>query len=230
MKPMLRRIPILLATLGWLALPLAVPPAWAVDPLPGRMPGLQLPPRLQKPTGKVRVGSWVEFSVRDITKQRRFRLHWALVGKTRRSYWWELTFRQARKPIMRIKTLIPGPLKKPGRIKRVIIQTGTSQPLELPVKSGQKLMNVYLRRRRGARMKDHGTVQMKVAAGTFLTRHYSWQDATGQTVHEWISDKAGIWGLVRFTSSRFAMELIGQGHSARSRIRGIPAKWHLPGR
>ncbi len=230
MKPMLRRTLISCAAVAVVALPLGTTPARADDPLPGRMPGMQLPPRLQKPMGKVSVGSWVEFSVKDNVKRRRFRLHWALVGKTGRSYWWELTFREARKPMMRIKTLIQGTVTKPNRIKRVIVQSGTSQALELPMKSGQKLMNVYLRKRRGARMKDHGAVTLKVAAGTFATRHYSWKDTAGQTVHEWISRKAGIWGLVRFHSPRFQMELIGQGRGARSRIRGIPAKWHLPGR
>lgn len=230
MRPMLRRTIISVVTIGSLALPMAAPPARAGDPLPGRMPGVQLPPRLQKPVGKLRVGSWVEFSVRDVTKGRRFRLHWAMVGKTGRSYWWELTIREARKPRMRIKTLIQGTVTKPSHIKRVIIQFGTSQPLELPLKSGQKLMNVYLRKRRGARMKDHGAVKLKVAAGTFQTRHYSWKDSSGQTVHEWISKKAGIWGLVRFRSPGFHMELIGQGRGARTQIRGIPAKWHLPGR
>jgi len=230
MKPMLRRTVISYAFIGLLTLPLGGAPARAGDPLPGRMPGVQLPPTLQKPMGPVRVGSWVEFSVQDLAKRRRFRLHWALVGKTGRSYWWELTFREARKPQMRIKTLIQGTVTKPSRIKRVIVQSGTSQALELPMKAGQKLMNVYLRKRRGARMKDHGAVKLKVAAGTFQTRHYSWKDAAGQTVHEWISRKAGIWGLVRFRSPRFQMELIGQGRGARSRIRGIPAKWHLPGR
>jgi hypothetical protein len=230
MGSMLRRTVTTLATIGLLSLSLPAPPARAGDPLPGRMPGVQLPPRLQKPQGKIRVGSWVEFSIQDITKRRRFRLHWALVGKTGHSYWWELTFRQARKPVMRIKTLIKGTVTKPSRIKRVIVQSGTSQPLELPMKSGQKLMNVYLRKRSGAKTKDHGVVTLKVAAGTFQARHYSWKDTSGQTVHEWTSRKAGIWGLVRFRSSRFRMELIGQGRGARSRIRGIPAKWHLPGR
>lgn len=236
MKPTLCRYRIFqvslatLAALGCLTLPLAEDTARAGDPLPGRMPGMQLPPRLQKPVGKITVGSWVEFSVRDIPKRRRFRLHWALVGKTGRSFWWELTFRVARKPVMRIKTLIKGTITKPSHIKRVIVQSGNTRPLELPLKSGQKLMNVYLRKRRGATMKDHGVVKLKVAAGHFKTRHYSWKDASGQIVHEWISRKAGIWGLVRFSSPRFQMELIGQGRSARSRIRGIPAKWHLPGR
>ncbi len=202
----------------------------AGDPLPGRMPTLTLPPRLQRPSGKVRVGSWVEFSVHDRTRRRRFRLHWALVGKTRRGYWWELTFREARKPLMRIKTLIRGTVTRPSRIRRVIIQSGTTRPLELPMKAGQKLMSVYLRRRRGGKMRDHGAEQLRVAAGLFATRHYSWKDSSGQTVHEWISRRAGIWGLVRFRSPRFGMELIGQGSGARSRIRGIPAKWHLPGR
>lgn len=226
---MLRRTVISLVTIGSLALPLASPSAQAGDPLPGRMPGVQLPPRLQKPMGKIRVGSWVEFSVRDVTKRRRFRLHWALVGKVGRSYWWELTFREARKPVTRIKTLIKGTVTKPGHIKRIIVQTGNTQPLELPMKSGQKLMKVYLRKRRGVAIKDHGAVSLKTAAGTFQTRHHSWKDTSGQTVHEWISRKAGIWGLVRFRTPRFEMVLIGQGSGARSRIRGIPAKWHLPG-
>ncbi len=230
MKPMLRPTLLAVATVGLVTLVLATDTAHAGDPLPGRMPGMQLPPRLQKPMGKIKVGSWVEFSMHDLTRRRRFRLHWALVGKTPRGYWWELTFREARKPLMRIKTLIHGTVTKPSRIKRVIVQSGTTRPLELPIKSGQKLLNVYLRKKSGGRMKDHGAQTLKVAAGTFKTRHYSWKDATGQTVHEWISSKAGIWGLVRFRSPRFKMELLGQGRSARSRIRGIPAKWHLPGR
>jgi hypothetical protein len=219
------------ATLGALVLPLtAATPARADDPLPGRMPGLRLPPRLRKPQGKVSVGSWVEFSLHDRTKHRRIRMHWALVGKTGRAYWWELSLREARRPVMRIKILIQGTVTKPTRIKRVIIQHGTSQALELPLKTGQKIMNVYLRRRRGSKIKNHGTARITVAAGTFDTHHYSWLDESGQTIHEWTSRKAGIWSLVRFQSSRFRMELIGQGRGARTRIRGIPAKWHIPGR
>lgn len=213
-----------------LTLALAAEPAHAGDPLPGRMPGVQLPPRLQKPMGKIRIGSWVEFSVHDVTRRRRFRLHWALVGKAGRDLWWELTFREARKPLVRIKTLVRGPITKPSRIRRVIFQSGTTQPLELPLKKGQKLMSMYLQKKPGGHRKDHGAQTLKVANRTYQTRHYSWKDSTGQTVHEWISRKAGIWGLVRFHAARFKMNLIGQGSGARSRIRGIPAKWHIPGR
>lgn len=230
MQPMRRHCSTAALLVTVLTLALAAEPAHADDPLPGRMPGVQLPPRMQMPMGKIRVGSWVEFSIYDSTKRRRFRLHWALVGKVGSSYWWELTFREARKPLVRIKALIRGTVTKPSRIRRVIFQSGTTQPLELPLKSGQKIMSMYLRKKRGGRRTDHGAQTLTVANRTYQTRHYSWKDNTGQTVHEWISRKAGIWGLVRFRAPRFKMDLIGQGLGARSRIRGIPAKWHLPGR
>ncbi|MFH2006160.1 MAG: hypothetical protein ABI333_06205 [bacterium] len=221
---------LVLPTVTLCALTSVPQPARAADPLPGRMPGLALPPRLRQPTGTVRVGSWVEYSLYDVTQRRRVRLHWALVGKIGTGRWWEMTFREARKPPLRIKTLIQGAVSKPSHIKRVIVQSGRDQALELPVKTGQKIMNVYLRRRQGAAIRNLGAATLVTAAGTFQTRHHSWKDENGQTIHEWTSPTAFIWGLVRFRSPRFRMELIRQGRGARSKIRGIPAKWHLPGR
>ena len=213
-----------------LLLAIAAPTARAGDPLPGQMPGLKLPPRFRRPVGKVQVGSWVEYSLHDQLHRRRARLHWAMVGKIGKLHWWELSLREARKPVLRIKTLVKGSVANPSQITRVIVQTGLSQALELPLKTGQKLMDVYVRPRRGGAFKTVGRERITVAAGTFDARHITWKDAQGQQVHEWVSKAAGIWGLVRFRTPRFRLELIGFGRGARSKIRGVPAKWRLPGK
>lgn len=201
----------------------------ASDPLPGRMPGLRLPPRMETPVGPVKVGSWVEFSVRDLKQEGRVRLRWALVERGADGQWWELTFRMPRQQPLRIKALSQGEGSSPDRVRRVILQTGTSPPLELPLKQGQKLMDMYLRPGAAVKVQELGRVQVTTAAGVFQTQHRRWIDHQGQPVEEWTSPAAGIWGLVRFKNPRFEMELIGQGTGAASGIRGTPTRWHIPG-
>jgi hypothetical protein len=185
---------------------------------------------MEKPAGPVKVGSWAEFSVLDVRAKTRMRLHWALVGKEAGSgSWWELTFRKPRQPSLRIKLLGKGSGNNPEELLRVILQTGQSTPLELPLKQGQRVMDMYIRRGDASGFKDLGAVRLITPAGTFQTRHHRWRDPDGQLVEEWTSPAAAIWGMVRFRTSRFELELIGQGEGATSRIRGAPRKWHIPG-
>lgn len=219
------------ARLGALAAALlvAAPAARGADPLPGRMPGLQLPPRMERPAGPVKVGSWAEFAVVDRRLRTRLRLHWALVATDPRGRWWELTFRKPRQPTLRIKLLAREKTTGPTAALRVIVQAGNNPPLELPLKQGQKVMDLYLRRGAAGAPTDLGKVRLSTAAGTFQTHHRRWRDDQGQLVEEWSSPSAAIWGLVRFRNARFEMELIGQGTGAVSRIRGTPTRWHIPG-
>lgn len=210
--------------------PAAAQGAQGADPLPGRMPGLRLPPRMEKPAGPVKVGSWAEFSVRDLRMKSRMRLHWALVGtEPGGGTWWEMTFRKARQPALRIKLLGKGKGNSPDQLLRVILQTGQSPPLELPLRQGQRVMDLYLRRGAASGLQDLGLVRLTTPAGVFQARHHRWRDHRGQLMEEWSSPAAAIWGLVRFQSPRFEMVLIGQGQGATSRIQGTPTKWHLPG-
>lgn len=200
------------------------------DPLPGRMPGLRLPPRMEKPAGPTKVGSWAEFSVRDLLTKTRMRLHWAFVGReSAGGSWWEMTFRKARQPTLCIKMLYRGKSASADHLLRVILQMGQNAPLELPLKQGQRVMDLYLRKGASSSFEDLGAVRLTTPAGTFLTRHHRWKDHQGQVVEEWSSPQAAIWGLVRFRGQRFEMELIGHGEGATSRIRGTPTKWHIPG-
>lgn len=219
------------ATLGTATLAVqGAPGGQGADPLPGRMPGLRLPPRMEKPAGPVKVGSWCEFSVRDLRLKTRMRLHWALVGQeSSGETWWEMTFRRPRQPSLRIKLLSRGKRSSPDKLQRVILQTGNTPPLELPLQQGQRVMDVYLRRGAASGLQDLGLVRLTTPAGVFQTRHHRWKDHSGQLVEEWSSPTAAIWGMVRFRTERFEMELIGQGEGATSRIRGTPRKWHLPG-
>jgi hypothetical protein len=185
---------------------------------------------MEKPAGPVKVGSWGEFSVRDLRLKTRMRLHWALVGKEPSGeIWWEMTFRKPRQPALRIKMLSRGKQSSPEQLLRVILQTGQSPPLELPLKQGQRVMDLYLRRGAATGLQDLGLVRLATPAGVFQARHHRWKDHDGQLVEEWSSPAAAIWGMVRFRTQRFEMELIGQGEGATSRIRGTPRKWHLPG-
>jgi hypothetical protein len=204
--------------------------AAAEDPLPGRMPELRLPPTAQQPRGPLVVGTWVEYSVYQRRTNRRVRLHWAFVGKDGGKQWWEMAFREGGRDPLVIKMLIRGSLHRADQMERVILQIGSGQPLELPKEQGQKLMDVYLRRPRGASVRDHGTVRLTVAAGTFSCRHFTWKDSEGQEAAEWTSEAARIFGLVRFRTPALELELINQGRGARSRVTRLPAKWHLPGR
>ncbi len=204
-------------------------PSRAADPLPGRMPPLRLPSRMQQPTGPVVVGSWAEYSIHDTQARRRLRLHMALVKKRGHYYWWEMTFRMARLPVLRMRLKVRGKAVRADRVKRVIVQSGTQRPLILPLKKGQQLMNLYIRRKPGTHTRDLGIAQITTPAGRFAARHLVWTDTQGHRADEWSSKAATLWGLVRYRGPRFRMELIGQGKGARSQIRGVPAKWHLPG-
>ena len=224
----MRRASLLVPSLlALLALP--APAARAQDPLPGRMPQLQLPPRMQTPLAGVVVGGWVEYSMVDRKTAKRLRLHWALVGQEGSKRWWELTIRDGQQPAMRIKSLVRGPVNQPSHVERVIVQTGSQTPLELPLKQGQQLVDVYTRPRPGGRIRDLGTEKIVTAAGTFESRHHAWTDADGFGAEEWTSPAVALWGLVRFQNRRFLMELVGHGKNARSQVTGVPVRWQIPG-
>jgi hypothetical protein len=208
---------------------LATAESRGADPLPGQMPELRLPQRLQRVQERPTIGHWVEYSIYDRLRKRRLRLRMALVGKKGKRYWWEFTFRQARLPVLRLKMRVRGTITRVDRLERVILQTGNQRPLEIPLKKGQQMLDMYIKKRPGTKVVDRGKTTVKTAAGTFRARHFVWKDASGFRAQEWSSPKAGLWGLVRYRSKRLRMELIGKGKGARSRIRGVPAKWHIPG-
>jgi hypothetical protein len=175
------------------------------------------------------VGSWVEYSTVDQRTSKRIRMHWALVGQEGTKRWWELTIRDGQQLPLRIKSLVRGPVNQPSHVERVIVQTGNQTPLEMPLKQGQRLVDVYTRPRPGGQLRNLGVERIVTAAGTFETRHQAWTDADGNAAEEWTSPAVSLWGLVRFQNQRFRMELIGHGRNARSQVTGVPVKWQIPG-
>lgn len=203
--------------------------ARAGDPLPGRLPGLKLPSRLSRAPARIEVGTWVEYSLRDRVLRRRVRIRWALVARAAHGFWWEVSFRQSHTPPLHIKVLSKGSVARPDRLRRVIVQSGSARPLELPLKQGQRIMDMYARPGASTPVRRLGTVTLTTPAGRFVTTRQRWTDAAGQTLEEWTSPTARLFGLVRFRSPRFEMLLIRQGAHARSNIRGTPARWRIPG-
>jgi hypothetical protein len=200
-------------------------PALASDPLPGLMPKGELPDALKKVTARTKVGSWVEYSVWQKRVKQRYRWKMALVGKEgKNKYWWEYQIQWGRLRSLVIKILLRGPMHDPKKLVRAIWKPGGHQAVEIPVRKGKKLVDLYALRPRG-KGKLVGKRALQVAAGRFATMYFVSKNRRGQMVHFWTSKSVPIMGLVKLASPSIRLELIGYGSRARSMIRGKPGRW-----
>jgi hypothetical protein len=96
-------------------------------------------------------------------------------------------------------------------VRRSIIQLDDNDPMELPPGSGQFTPP----------KKQVGTATVKVAAGSFSTRHYRDRSKDGSVMEVWMSDQAPPFGIVKLAGEALegknplTMELAARGSDAK---------------
>jgi hypothetical protein len=107
-------------------------------------------------------------------------------------------------------------------VQRMIVQVGANDPMEMPLQGGST---------QGFVKPDPKTLvkeeTVKVAAGSFKTKHYRITSAPGDTADFWVSDKVAPIGVVKMEMTQksnpaipaqFKMELTGVGKGAKTII------------
>lgn len=200
--------------------------AWAQEgiPLPGMMPTGVFLPGKASPGGKgFKVGHWVEYSFirRPQNMSHRFRI--AIVGREDSAYWLEMILSQVHRGEAISKILFdPEASDEQDRVRRVIIQPGSHMPLELPVKSGRKMVPQFTESVGTGKL--IGTEKIRVRAGVFKAKHYK-RTGGSDPCDMWLSENVALWGMVKYRSSKVSMSLAAQGKGAVSRITEQPVKF-----
>lgn len=201
-------------------------PAYAAAqnlPLPGMLPGSRQPgaeataARATTPTGQAPVvGTWAEYRFRR-GAEAPMRVRYALVERTNEGDWLETQYVRGANERLLVRVLVDGRLDRPGRIKRVIVQQGSMQALELPTNRGAEALPPPVPT--GANAQTVGTEAVRVGDRSVATRHVRAREGPSLT-DAWVSTDVPLWGLVRFSSRRFQLDLLDFGDGARSGLVG----------
>jgi hypothetical protein len=120
-------------------------------------------------------------------------------------------------------TLAPG---SEGTVQKLILQVGKNDPMEMPVQGAQ---GKQFSKPDPKNLVKQETV--KVAGGSFKTKHYHDKTPQGDTVDYWVSESVAPLGLVKIEMTQksnpmitgpITMELAGTGKDAKSVITKKP--------
>jgi hypothetical protein len=120
-------------------------------------------------------------------------------------------------------TLAPG---AEGTVQKLILQTGKNDPMEMPLEAAQ---GKQFTKPNPKNLVKQETV--KVAAGSFKTKHYHDKTASGDTVDYWVSESVLPLGLVKIEMNQksnpmiqgpITMELAETGKDAKTAITKKP--------
>lgn len=198
-------------------------------PLPGMLPGSRQPgaEAAAAPPGVVHasaagVGTWAEYRFRR-GAQAPLRVRYSLVERTADGDWLETQYLRGPSDRLLVRVLVEGRLDHPGgRIRRVIVQQGSMQALELPTNRGSEAMPPAIPN--GASAQTIGTEPIRVGDQTLSARHVRAREGPSVT-DAWVSGEVPLWGLVRFSSRRYQLDLLAFGSGARSALVGEPVRF-----
>ncbi len=112
-----------------------------------------------------------------------------------------------------------------GKVQKMVLQLGANDPMEMPVEGSQ---SQFAKPDPKTFVKDE---TVKVAAGSFKTKHYHDKTAQGDTVDFWVSQNVLPLGLVKMEATQksnpmingpIKMELQSTGKGAKSSITKPP--------
>jgi hypothetical protein len=164
---------------------------------------------------KAPVGAWSEYTV-TVADLPPLKQRCALVARDADTQSVEVTSEGGplgAKGKMVLRFVLEADPAKKDRVRRSIIQIDENDPMELPPGSGQfEPLNPK---------KQLGGAKLKVAAGSFATKHYRDKAGDGSVLDVWASDQAPPFGIVKLTGhssegkNPMAMELSARGSDAR---------------
>lgn len=217
------------------ALVLALVPAAALAqnlPLAGMLPGARQPGQAGPSTssagaaGAAEVGTWAEYRFRR-GAEAPLRVRYSLVERSPEGDWLETQYLRGGGTADRllVRVLVEGRIDrmtKQGRIKRVILQQGSMQALELPTSRGAEALPPSVPA--GGPAQTIGTEALQIGDRSVVTRHVRAREGPSVT-DAWVSAEVPLWGLVRFSSRRYHLELLDFGAGARSALVGEPVRF-----
>jgi len=160
---------------------------------------------------KAPVGAWSEYTVKvaDLPPMKQ---RFAMVARDAATHTVEVSSEGgplgSKKMVLRF--ILEADPKK-DRVRRSIIQLEDNDPMELPPGSAQFTPP----------KKQVGTATVKVAAGSFSTRHYKDRSKDGSVMEVWMSDQAPPFGIVKLAGEALegknplTMELAARGSDAK---------------
>jgi hypothetical protein len=188
---------------------------------------------------KAALGSWAEYAMK--AGERTGKLRWALVGREGENHTLEMQMEGAMPPgapsPMTVQmSLVPNPTTSSKPVKRLVMQMGQMDPMEMPLDMPQMQEQRF---QKPDPKKLVGKETIKVGAGSFPTGHY--RDNVNQgTIDVWVSESIPPLGLVKMTLTPksgpggMSIELTGKGTGAKPAITKPakpfdPAMFGMPG-
>ncbi|MBN2725496.1 MAG: hypothetical protein JXR95_15635 [Deltaproteobacteria bacterium] len=183
------------------------------------------------PEKTIKIGSWVSYQIRDLRKNKKYSIRIAFVGRedAGRKTWIEVTLKGIGKTIY-LKMLFKGkPGQQMGDPEETIVKFGKMYAMRLPTAKHPDSIVPVLFRKPLKKPKVVGKMDVRTSAGIFPgALKVKGVDADGNIVEMYHHKNVKLWGMLKFSDSKFEMELTGQGLGARSRINEKPAPFMMP--
>jgi hypothetical protein len=192
-----------------------------------QQPGQGPPMPLALDLAKVPAGSWAEYSM-VMGQMPPMKTRMALVAKSPTANVVETTVEGGMMAMAGGKmtmqmTLAPG---QEGSIKKMIMQVGTSDPMEMPPEMTDK--KAFTKPNPKTLV---GSETLKVPTGSFKTKHYRDKTPQGDTIDYWVSESVPPLGLVKIVvdqksnaqiKGKLTFELSATGKDAKQTITKAP--------
>jgi len=166
-------------------------PATALAQAPGQPPPLPMAVDLKK----VPVGAWAEYDM-TVGQLPPMKSRMALVGKSSEGNTLEMTMQGGMLSMaggkMTVQTVVDLDQGKEKPVKRVIMQIGDNDPMEMPVDNKQQTQ--FHKPDPKSLVKEE---TVKVAAGTFKAKHYREKTPSGDPFDFWVSSDVPPFGIVK---------------------------------
>lgn len=205
--------------LALIIVPLAIPRA-AHAQQPGQGPPLPLAIDLKK----VAIGSWAEYGM-NVGQTAPMKMRMALVGRSGASNTFEMSVEGGMLAMAgRIvtQTVVDVDPTKESSVKKIIMQIADNDPMDMPLDGGLKRQ--FVKPDPKSLVKSE---TIKVAAGSFKTKHYRDKTPQGDPFDFWVSPDAPPLGLVKVEIAQgptpagkgpIRFELTGLGKNAKVTI------------
>jgi len=195
-----------LAASPCLALVLLVAPGRAfAQGAPGQPPPLPMAVDLKK----VAVGAWAEYNM-TVGQMPPMKARMALVAKSDATNTLEMIMQGGMLAMsggkLAMQTIVDADQSKPDPVKKVVMQIGDNEPMEMPIDSRQQ--SQFHKPNPKSFVKDE---TIKVAAGSFKTKHYRDKTPTGDAFDFWVSSEVPPFGIVKVEAEQKRAAAPAQG-------------------
>jgi hypothetical protein len=160
-----------------------------------QQPGHGPPMTVAMDLKKVTLGSWAEYSV-TVGKMPAMKTRMSLVAKGGPTHTIEMAVEGGMLAMaggsMVMQTEVDADLSKDAPVKRLIMQMGQNDPMEMPLTTTQQKQ--FKKPNPKSLLKEES---ITVAAGTFKAKHYRDKTEKGDVFDVWVSEKAPPFGLIK---------------------------------